>query len=221
MVRRGRSQPRRRRRTRASSLDVDRADAELLEILDADFAEARRLAGDGLKCGPGCADCCYGPFPITRLDVERLRRGLAELSRTDPPRPAAIERRARDAVAVLTAGFPGEAVDGRLTQDESVLDAFFERHARLACPALDPATQTCDLHPWRPVACRTYGPPVRFGNEVAPPCDLCFRGAGPKTVERCRIEPDRDGLEQEILIRMGVAADEDWETLIAWALGGD
>jgi hypothetical protein len=40
-------------------------------------------------------------------------------------------------------------------------------------------------------------------------------------VERCRIVPDRDGLETAILASMGVSADEPWVTLIAFALLAD
>lgn len=199
---------------------IDRADADLLELLDADFAEARRAGGAWLECRPGCADCCHGPFPVTRLDVRRLRRGLEQLSVTDPVRASAIQRRAVLVVEVLAEGFPGDAASGRLSQDETLLDPYFERHASLACPALDPEALTCDLHPWRPVSCRTYGPPLRFGEKLSPPCGLCFRGATQATVERCRIEPDKDGVEAAILANMSVA-DEHWESLIAHALVGD
>ena len=208
-------------KARVAGLGIDRADRELLEGLDVDFAEARQRAGSWLECRPGCADCCHGPFPITRLDVRRLRLGMKQLSVTEPDRAKAIHRRAASAVETLAEGFPGDAASGSLTQDESRLDPFFGRHATLACPALDPDTRTCDLHPWRPVSCRTYGPPIRFGDEASPPCGLCFRGATPETVEHCRIEPDRDGTEAAILAHMGVAADEHWETLIALALAAD
>ena len=86
--------------------------------------------------------------------------------------------------------------------------------------SIDPSTGRCDLYDWRPVSCRTYGPPARFGKEDAPPCRLCFRGAAPGVIERCRIEPDREGLEETILRGLGVRGGEDWETLIAFALAG-
>ena len=208
-------------RSSVARLGIDRADAELLELLDVGFAEARRRAGSWLACRSGCADCCHGPFPVTSLDVRRLRRGMEHLSSTRPDRAHAIHGRAALAVEVLAEGFPGDAASGRLTHDESRLDPFFERHASLACPVLDPEAGTCDLHAWRPVSCRTYGPPLRFGEKLSPPCGLCFRGATQATVERCRIEPDRDGAEAAILAHMGAAADEHWETLIAHALVDD
>ena len=189
-------------------------------MLGSDFAEAARRAGAWLVCRPGCSDCCVGPFPVTRLDVGRLRRGLERLAAEEPARAAAVAARAGRAVAELEAGYPGDAGSGRLAADETVLDRFFERHGGLACPALDPGSGRCDLHAWRPVSCRTYGPPLRFGDEAAPPCDLCFAGAPAETVESCRIEPDRDGLEERILAEMGVRGGEDWETLIAFALAG-
>jgi Fe-S-cluster containining protein len=200
---------------------LERADERLLRVLDADLAEAARRAGDRLACRPGCSACCIGPFPITRLDVRRLRRGLERLAGVDPGRAEDVRLRARAAVAALFESYPGDAASGRLDADEARLDSFFERHAGLACPALDPVSGRCELYEWRPVSCRTYGPPVRFGDEASPPCDLCFVGADDAIVEACRVEPDRDGLEQAILAALGVRAGEDWETLIAFALVGE
>jgi Fe-S-cluster containining protein len=206
-------------RLRADGLE--RADARLLRVLDDDFAEASRLAGERLACAPGCSDCCIGPFPITRLDARRLRAGLERLAAEEPARADAVRGRAERAVALLADDYPGDPASGRLEVAEARLDRFFERHAGLACPALDPASGRCDLYAWRPVSCRTYGPPVRFGDELAPPCDLCFVGADESAVEACRVEPDRDGLEQAILAALGVRGGEDWETLIAYALAGE
>jgi len=187
-------------------------------VLDADFARAAKLAGGWLKCAPGCTDCCIGPFPITRLDVLRLRRGMSELARAEPARAAAVRERARVALATLRADFPGDAASGRLLDDPSRLDPFFELHHAMACPALDARNGLCELYAHRPVSCRTYGPPVRFGDQTAPPCELCFREAPKGEIERCRIEPDRAGLEEAILSRLGATAAEDWETLVAFAL---
>jgi Fe-S-cluster containining protein len=203
------------------SLGQARADRELLRILDEDSEEAARRAGSWLRCEAGCSDCCHGPFPVTRLDAWRLRRGLAALDGRDAELATAIRRRARQAVATLGEGFPGELSTGQLSRDEMLLDRFFERHGSLACPALDNRSGRCELYEWRPVSCRTYGPPLRFDDRGSPPCDLCFRGASSEVVERCRIVPDRDGLETAILASMGVSADEPWVTLIAFALLAD
>jgi Fe-S-cluster containining protein len=124
-------------------------------------------------------------------------------------------------MAIVRDDFPGDPDSGRLAESEPDLDRFFSRHAALPCPALDPATGRCDLYGFRPVTCRTFGPPARFGDESAPPCDLCFVEAGPEEVERCRIEPDREGLEDAILARMareGREEDSGYETIIAFAL---
>jgi Fe-S-cluster containining protein len=187
-------------------------------VLDSDFADAARRAGGWLRCAPGCSDCCIGPFSITRLDARRLARGLVELDARDPARARAVRERAARTATLLATDFPGDTATGRLEDDEARLDRFFERHAGLACPALDPATRTCDLYDARPVTCRTYGPPARFGDERTAPCALCFQGADADTIERCRIEPDRDGLEEALLRQLGAAGDADWETLVAFAL---
>ena len=201
--------------------DLDRADAELLQDLDRGFDEASRRAGTWVACGPGCSECCVGPFPITRLDARRLRRGLSDLSRDDPERARRILDRALRAARALVDGYPGDAVRGGLSGDVDTLDRFFERHGSLPCPVLDPASGRCELYAARPVSCRTYGPPLSFLGESASPCPLCFKEAPTTIVERCRFEPDLRGLEDSILWKMGVSPGDEWETLIPFALLAD
>jgi len=209
----------RRRRPASDPESIERADCELLAGLEREWDRARARAGAWLRCAPGCAECCHGPFPITPLDAARLRAGLAALRSADPARAAAVLRRARSARAALTPDFPGDAGSGRLRGSEVELDAYLERHAPAPCPALDPAAGTCDLYAWRPVTCRTHGPPARYGGEDVAPCRLCFVGAAPADIEGCRIVPDRGGLEAAILAALGDGAhEEDGETLIAFAL---
>jgi Fe-S-cluster containining protein len=200
---------------------IAQLDRQLLAVLDDRFRNAAARAGAWMACGPGCSECCHGPFPITRLDVERLRRGWVDLRAREGGRADAIRRRASEAVAVLKDGFPGRFDTGRLVDDEQALDRFFERHGAMPCPALDPVSGRCELYEARPIACRTYGPPISFGGEAAAPCRICFQGAGAEIVRRCRLTPDPEGLERAILARMGVAAGEEWETLIACALARD
>jgi Fe-S-cluster containining protein len=102
-----------------------------------------------------------------------------------------------------------------LADDEEAADPYFTRHGSLPCPALDPATGHCDIYAWRPLTCRTFGPPVRIGESALPPCRLCFQGAPAETVEACRVEPDPHGLEDQLLAPLG-----EEETLIAIVLVG-
>lgn len=191
-----------------------RADRRLLQVVDAAMAEAARRAGGRLACRPGCTGCCHGPFPVNGLDAARLRRGLTELAACDPERAAAIVERARALLPVLSQDFPGDAATGALADDDSA-DAYFERHAALPCPVLDPETGRCELYAHRPLSCRTFGPPVRIGDADLPPCDLCFQGSPPEEVEASRVEPDPHGIEDRLVRRL--EAEE--ETLIAFVMG--
>jgi Fe-S-cluster containining protein len=206
------------RRGGGFSGSLEAGDARLLAGLDREFRTVAATAQDALVCKPGCDECCHGPFPITRLDAWRLGRGMRELRRREFSRAERLLERAHRAACSLRDGFPGNAQSGKLATDEPALDRFFERHRRLPCPALDPANGRCELYAWRPVACRTYGPPIRFGDETAPACGLCFLGASPELVARCRMEPDVAGHEQALLRRLDVPPGEEWETLIAFAL---
>jgi Fe-S-cluster containining protein len=195
-----------------------RADRDLLATVDGAVAAGARRAGQELVCRAGCSECCIGPFPINRLDTWRLGEGMADLNRRDPARAAAVLERARRAIETGGATFPGEAATGRLAGDPAAEDAFFDAQSAEPCPALDPATQTCDLYAHRPMFCRTYGLPVSFGGEDLPPCRLCFTRATPETIESCRVTPDQHGIEQAILKRLRRDGGDETETIVAYAL---
>jgi Fe-S-cluster containining protein len=206
---------------RLQDREIADADGSLLQELDDGFARVARQAGEWLACRPGCSECCHGPFPITRLDEWRLRRALVKLEQEQPHRALAIVTRAQAAVTRLSDGFPGDPQTGRPDNALERLDPFLEKHGDLACPALDPESGHCELHDARPIACRTYGPPLKFGDRKAAPCRLCFSNAPEELLASCRFEPDPTGIEGEILRSIGARDDEPWETLIAFALARD
>jgi Fe-S-cluster containining protein len=151
-------------------------DLVLIETVDRALADAARKSGAWLVCRPGCTQCCMGPFPITQLDAQRLRRGLAELEAREPERAARVVERARGAV--------------ELADDEP-------------CPALDPQTGWCDLYSARPITCRAFGPPVRCGSEGVGICELCFVGATDDEIAACEVEIDPEDLEAELIEELG------------------
>jgi len=151
-------------------------DAELIQIVDAALAEAARRAGAWLACRPGCCECCLGPFSISDADAARLREGFAELAASDPERAARVRSRS---AALLERSPSGEPED-----DEP-------------CPALDPATGTCDLYAARPLTCRAFGPPVRCAEGGVAICELCFDGASEAEIEACTVALDLGSMLQE------------------------
>ncbi len=177
-------------------------DAELVRIVDAALAEASRKAGDWLACRLGCTQCCIGPFAITPLDAARLQSGLADLEFRDPARAARIRRRAGESVARLSREFTLEQLlsDDRAGENEP-------------CPALDPESGACDLYSARPITCRTFGPPVRFGGDALAVCELCFQGAAVREIAACEVDVDPGNLEAELL-----EAFQPGVTIVAFAL---
>jgi Fe-S-cluster containining protein len=63
------------------------------------------------------------------------------------------------------------------------------------CPALDRETGTCDLYAWRPLTCRTFGPPVRCESGGLAVCELCFDGATAQEIEACVVDLDVGSLD--------------------------
>lgn len=199
---------------------LDGADEALVAEVDAAMAEAARLAGPLFGCGPGRTDCCRGPFPVNLLDARRLQRGIAALGTRDPARAEAVRGRAADAVSRLSASLPGDPATGLLGGDETLEERFCAEHSGEPCPALDPGTGRCDLYEWRPLACRTLGPPVRIGGVDLPPCPFCFGAAPPSEREGCRAAPDPEGREDALVEELERRLHVRGETLVAFALAG-
>jgi Fe-S-cluster containining protein len=196
------------------------ADQTLLQIVDAANAEAACKSGTWLVCRPGCSQCCIGVFPISQLDVRRLRVGLDELKRQDPARAERVIARAQDSVARLRGEFPGDAETGRLTESDEA-EARFEDFANdEPCPALDPVTQTCDLYAARPMTCRVFGAAVRGSAGAVGACELCYHGASDEAIAACAVEMDPDDTERPLIERMEEETGVRGMTIVAWCLAG-
>lgn len=199
---------------------IDRADAELLSGVDAEMADAVERCGPLFGCGPGRTDCCRGLFPVNLLDARRLQRGLLDLEAREPARADAVVRRAAEAVARLSGEYPGDPATGLLGGDREAEEGFCGRHAAEPCPALDPTSGRCELYEWRPLVCRTMGPPARIGGVELPPCPFCFAEATPAEIERCRAAPDPAGHEAALVEELQRRLHLHGETIIAFALAG-
>jgi len=120
--------------------DFRHRDSELIQIVDAAFADAARKSGKWLVCHPGCTQCCVGVFPINALDAVRLREGLNKLEKLSPERAARVRDRARDAVSRLSKDFPGDPITGLLHEGDEATRRFADFANDEPCPALDPDT---------------------------------------------------------------------------------
>ena len=192
-------------------------DAELVQIIDANFADAARRAGEYLACRIGCTQCCHGAFAINALDALRLKSGIDALHTTDPAIAMLVKQRAQAWIATHAADFPGNAQTGLLGASEEE-QARFEGFANDApCPALDPSTGRCDVYAWRPMTCRLFGPPVRSinddGDEGLGHCELCFTAASSEEIAAAEMRVPHE-LEAKLLAKIG----EDRETVVAFAL---
>jgi Fe-S-cluster containining protein len=197
-------------------------DQQLVQIVDQALAEAAKKSGSWLVCRPGCTQCCIGPFPINQLDAARLRQGMQQLEAGDSIRAARVRDRARDSIQRLSPDFPGDPATGILADDEEAEARFADFANDEPCPALDPATGMCDLYAFRPMTCRTFGPPVRSGPEGGlGVCELCYHGASDKEIAACEMKPDPDGLEQTLVEEMEQNAGLHGNTIVAFVLGSD
>lgn len=196
-----------------------RADQKLVQIVDAALADSAARSGKWLVCRPGCTQCCIGPFPINQLDAARLRHGMKLLESDDPERARRVLRRATASVDRLAKDFPGDVNTGLLAEDENAERRFADFANDEPCPALDPATGMCDLYEFRPMTCRTFGPPVRSGSEGGlGVCELCYHGATEEQIAACEMVPDPHDLEARILDYVEKEAGKNGNTIVAFCL---
>ena len=187
-------------------------DRELVQIVDAAFADAARRSGDWLVCRPGCTQCCIGAFAINPLDAERLRHGMEILKTQDPERAARVSARARAYLERLSGDFPGNTQTGILDESESAQEAFEEFANDEPCPALDPKTGLCEVYEFRPMTCRVFGPPVRTEGGIGH-CELCYHGASEAQSAACEMVADPEDLEAELLAELQTGP-----TIVAYCL---
>jgi len=192
-------------------------DQALIQIVDAALAEATRRSGEWLVCRRGCTQCCIGAFPINQLDALRLQRGLGDLQKRAPSRAARVRERAREAVARLSADFPGDAATGILDEGGEAERRFSNFANDEPCPALDPETGNCELYESRPMTCRVFGPPVRSENGLGV-CELCYHGASDKEIAACEMKPDPDDLESALVKSVEERTKVRGDTIIAFCL---
>lgn len=193
-------------------------DQKLIQIVDAALADAKSKSGDWLACRKGCTSCCIGVFAINQLDAARLQSGLAELARLDPARAEAVRGRARAAVARLSAEFPGDPATGLLGTTKKDRQRFERFANEEPCPALDPVEGTCDLYEFRPMTCRTFGPPVRVEGGGLGVCELCYQGRSEEEIAACEMVPDPDDLESRLVREFETRLGKSGDTIVAFVL---
>src|SRR5271170_1663440 len=129
----------------SQNMNIQRRDAQLVQIVDAALADATLRAGPHLACRPGCTQCCYGAFAISPLDVMRLRSFMADLATSQPEQAAAIAARASKYLAEFGPGFPGDKVSGILGSSPEEEAAFEDFANDAPCPALNPESGLCEV----------------------------------------------------------------------------
>ncbi len=202
----------------ASRLRLPKEDQKLVQIVDAALADAARRSEPWLACRPGCTQCCVGVFAVNPLDVSRLQAGMELLAEADPKRARRIRDRARASRARLASDFPGNPRTGVLGTSEETEERFAEFGNEEVCPALDPATGLCDLYEWRPMTCRTFGPPVRSEGGLGV-CELCYHGATDEQIAACEMIPDPEDVESKLVKKIESAGGRRGQTIVAWAIG--
>ena len=192
-------------------------DQALVQIVNSALADAAQRSGKWLACRPGCSQCCVGVFAINQLDAVRLRDGLAELERRAPERAALVRERALGAVARLSPEFPGDPASGLLDESKEAAQRWNDFANHEPCPALDPATGTCELYESRPITCRVFGPPITSEGELGV-CELCFEDATDEEIAACEMHPDPENFEAALLQQMEKTTGARGETIVAFAL---
>ena len=122
-----------------------------------------------VPCKLGCTSCCIGPFPITLLDVQTLREGLAGLQ---PDHRQRIEQQALEQTAAMEASFPQltntDLIDNWSDQE---IDRLVTEFHHQPCPALE-ADGRCGVYQHRPLVCRSMGIPTEDQGLAQGACEI-------------------------------------------------
>jgi Fe-S-cluster containining protein len=144
-----------------------RPQSRLPVLADRWFDRARAALLGQLPCRKGCYQCCFGPFPVTVLDIVELQRGLGLM---EPVRRDTIQDLARRYVATIESRYPRLAERPWLDDwPDAEIDQLATEFAEIPCPALQP-DGGCGVYPFRPVTCRMMGIPVEERGRVHGAC---------------------------------------------------
>lgn len=126
---------------------------ELTNFLVEMSVKSAEKEGKQISCQKGCGACCSQLVPITELEINHLKKVVNEM-------PAAqqteIHRKFKQAIQQLAAANLLEKLrrPQHLNKDQRLklgLDYF---QLNVPCPFLE--SQSCSIHPHRPMACREY-----------------------------------------------------------------
>jgi Fe-S-cluster containining protein len=121
--------------------------------LEAQALKKIESEGKHVSCRQGCGACCRQLVPISEIEARRLADVVGELP--EPRRAAVRGRFASTVVALEEAGLLDILRHPeRITDAERVPLGLAYFRLGLPCPFLE--SESCSIHPDRPLACREY-----------------------------------------------------------------
>ncbi len=135
---------------------------ELLERLDAWFAEASERHPGVVPCKRGCSACCLGPFDVSAADAALIEEAFRALPKGAREEVVARAREQMQEVGRLEPGWEAPHDIGSI--GERRFDRVCAALAKAPCPFLD-AKGACRIYRDRPLACRMMGLPMRAGRD--------------------------------------------------------
>jgi len=128
----------------------------IVAVADKAFDQVAAQHPECMRCGLGCADCCFALFDMTFIEALHInhqfkrqteglqREVLLDRANTADRQIHKIKRQAADKIK--------SGVDEALVLEDVA-------RQRVRCPLLN-AGNTCDLYAHRPITCRLYGIPT-------------------------------------------------------------
>ncbi len=159
----------------------------LLERVDLWFERSQALAGNQVRCGAGCSQCCRGLFDITLLDGYLLQAGFQQLPAGSRAR---VLSQARMRLAQLRQQWPDFDSPYLLNHMPDEQWTEMPEEDETPCPLLGEDGR-CLVYQWRPMTCRLHGlPNIDRSGEVFSDqwCSLNFNGVDPLEIEGLRWE---------------------------------
>jgi Fe-S-cluster containining protein len=189
------------------------APASLARKTDEWFDRATAALLSQIPCQAGCSHCCIGMFPVTHLDADLIRDGLAQLP---AEQRAGIQRRASEQVRELEGAYPqlqaSRSLEGWKDVDIDRVVYDFQGHP---CPALR-EDGLCAVYAYRPLTCRSMGIPTDSGAVVNGACSIQTFVPIVRLPERLRAEEEKLAAEEAELLRAHPRASEGEEMFLPY-----
>jgi len=185
---------------------------QLVAEVDLIFRRIAESHPEEVRCGKGCADCCYAMFDLSLVEALYLNHHFNQTfegqARSDILERA--DQADRMAYRLKRSAYKKKEEEGR--PSEEIMEELGK--ARIRCPLLG-ESDLCIMYETRPITCRVYGLPLAIGGQARTCGRSGFTTGRPyPTVNIERIQDRLMEISQALAVDLHTRHSRIWDMLI-------